>query len=352
MSQSKLGAILHLLHVVAKYAYHKWIDSPRKWYPFLSVFYLTNACNFRCPYCSDGSGKPYYALSSATLPGAKVIALLQKIRRHTPDVVITGGEPLNHPDFTEIIGKLTALRFQNVVLTTNGYALEPYLPMIAPTVKTLVFSLDTLEAAKADAWYGIGSGTLDVVRANLERAATYPNKRYELVISSVVTPENIADLYAVYAYAQQQRGLFAAAPQLVGIKAHHALADNPAYRQFYDFLIKEKKNGARIFGTVRYLEYMRDLQKFTCHPFTMLVVSPLGEVFYPCLEIGHFADNLLQTDDLHQLRQAGAQQFGPQPACDTRCHSACALGFALALHHPWSLVQEGYLIVKQKLRNY
>jgi hypothetical protein len=81
----------------------------------------------------------------------------------------------------------------------------------------------------------------------------------------------------------------------------------------------------------------------------MLVVDPLGGVFYPCLEIGHVAGNILDCEDLHALRDHGRKLFGPLPACDTRCHSACALGFSLILEYPLSLVQELSLMLKGAL---
>jgi MoaA/NifB/PqqE/SkfB family radical SAM enzyme len=161
--------------------------------------------------------------------------------------------------------------------------------------------------------------------ANIERAAHYPGRKYEIIISSVVTPENISDLYQVYRFCKERGFRLAACPHLVGVKANQALVVSRDYRQFFDFLIAEKRRGGFIQGTVDYLEYMRDLRKFSCRPFTMLVVSPTGEVFYPCLELGQFAGNLLAQPDLHQLRQEGLKRFGPQPDCDTRCHSACAL---------------------------
>ena len=36
----------------------------------------------------------------------------------------------------------------------------------------------------------------------------------------------------------------------------------------------------------------------------------------------------------------GRRRFGPEPRCDTRCHSACALSFALIVDEPFSLVEE------------
>jgi len=325
---------------VASFLHHLCIDDATRWHPLLSVFYLTYGCRFRCPYCSDGSGKPYYALRSPTLPGGKALDLLRIIRRHSDYVVITGGEPLEHPDFAEVMAGLKALRFRGVILTTNGHALDAVLPAVAGSVHYLVFSLQTLDHEKADGWYGAGQGVHERILENIERAANWPRRRFQIILSSVVTPGHVADLYEVYRFAQERGFRLAACPQLVGVKAHAALAGGREYRDFYDFLIAGKKRGARIQGTVDYLEHMRDLRKFACRPFTMLVVSPVGDVFYPCLELGQFAGNLFDESDLHRLRQAGAAKFGPQPDCDTRCHSACALGFSRLLANPLSALSE------------
>ena len=260
--------------------------------------------------------------------------------------MITGGEPLQHPEFVQVIKGVRPCKFRGVILTTNGYALEPVLPAVARSVDHLVVSLQTMESAAADRWYGHGLGGHQRVMENIERAAGVSGREYGIIISSVVTPENIEALYAVYDYTQRKGFRLAACPQLIGVKAHEALAGNPAYRQFYDFLIAEKRKGRRIQGTVDYLEYMRDLRKFRCHPFTMVTVSPTGDVFYPCLEMGRVAGNLLTESDLHRLRKAGLAAHGPQPACGTQCHSACALGFSRLLENPLSAVHEGLLSLK------
>jgi len=337
---------------VCRFLHHLWVNDSRKWHPLLSVYYLTYACDFRCPYCSDGAGQPYYRLRSPVLPGAKVIDLLRIIRRHTDHLVVTGGEPLQHPDFRQVMAGVESLKFRSVVLTTNGRTVDSCLPVIARSVDYLVFSLQTLDHEKADGWYGCGQGAHARIMENIDRAANCPGRRFQIIISSVVTPENIRDLYPVYHYARERGYRLAACPQLVGVKAQASLAGNPDYRKFYDFLIAEKKKGNRIQGTVDYLEYMRDLRKFSCHPFTMLVVSPTGEVFYPCLELGHFAGNLFDEPNLHRLRQAGCERFGPQPDCDARCHSACALGFSRALENPGSVLHEAALVARAKLKSF
>lgn len=335
------------MNPASKYLYHKFIDSPRRWHPLLAVYYLTYQCDFRCPYCSNGFNKPYHQLPKQILSADSVIEVLRRSRRNCDYIVITGGEPLKHPEFSEIMRRVNEIGFKDVALNTNGYEVDRFLPEIAKSVDTLIFSLDTLDEDKADEWFGMGPGTLKKIISNIMESAMHPARKYRILISSVITPKNIPDLYGVYAFAQKHGFLFAVCPELQGVKPPPELRENKEYEAFFDFLIAEKKKGRAIHGSLLYLRYMRDFNKFTCHPFTMVVIDPLGGVFYPCLEIGHIAGNILECDDLHVLRNRGLEHFGPQPECDARCHSACALGFSLCLEHPWSIIQEFCHIVRR-----
>jgi MoaA/NifB/PqqE/SkfB family radical SAM enzyme len=335
------------MNAACTYLTHLLLPDFGDWRPILSVYYLTYACDFRCPYCSDGSGTPYFRLRSPVLPADRVMDLFGIIRRHCGYLVITGGEPLQHPEYAEILNRLPALRFRGVVLTTNGYHLDQALPAVTRSVTELVVSLQTLDSTKADIEYG-RPGAHQRILANIELAANHPGRKYSIIISCVATPENLGDLHGVYQYARHRGFRLAVCPQLVGVKAHHALENNGEYREFFDFLIARKNEGALIQGTVDYLEYLRDLKKFKCRPFTMLVVAPTGEVCYPCLELGHHAGNLLDEPDLHRIRRSGFRRFGPQPDCGTQCHSACALGFARILANPLSILREGVLMASIK----
>jgi MoaA/NifB/PqqE/SkfB family radical SAM enzyme len=328
------------------YLYNRYINSPSRWHPFLAIFYLTYRCDFRCPYCSNGAGEPFYRLSKKVLPAGEVLRVLGRIRKNCEYLVITGGEPLKHPEFGRVMEGVREHGFRDVALNTNGYDVDSFLPQLARSVDTLIFSLDTLDVEKANKWFGIGGNALDRIMANIRRAADYAGRKYRIVISSVATARNIPDLYEVYDFAHRNGFIFAACPELRGVKAPRELYESCEYRNFYSFLISEKKKGQLVHGTPLYLRYMRDFAKFSCQPFTMLVVDPLGQVFYPCLEIGHAAGNILASSDLHALRRTAARQFGPQPECDVQCHSACALGFSLILKQPDSLLQEVFCTVK------
>jgi MoaA/NifB/PqqE/SkfB family radical SAM enzyme len=332
-----------MLGSAKKYLGHLGKDRPDRWEPMLAVVYLTYRCSFRCPYCSDGAGQPYYRLRASDLGAAAMLELLARVRRHCEHVVLTGGEPLEHPEIAAILAGMRALAFETVVFTTNGRDLGPLLPELRGNVTDLVLSLDTLDHEKADAWYGRGAGTHAAIMAVHEMVRRRAGRGYRVHISTVITPDNLDDVDAVYDYAKARGFRLAACPQLVGVKAHSALGSDPRYVGFFDRLIAEKRKGADIHGTIGYLEAMRDLAPFACRPFTMLTVSPEGNVFYPCLEIGHVAGNLLANDDLSAIRREGHRMFGPQPTCGTQCHSACALGFACLLKQPTSIIHEGYL---------
>ena len=165
------------MNSLLKFFYHKWIDSGDKWYPILSVFYLTYECNFRCPYCSDGAGKPYYTLPKKTLSGNEVISLLKKIRSYTEYLVITGGEPLNYPELDYVMKNLKSQKFKEVILTTNGFDLDKHIDTLAESVTTLVVSIDSLNGKKADAFYGTGTGTLKKILSNLEAVVNLKKRK-------------------------------------------------------------------------------------------------------------------------------------------------------------------------------
>jgi MoaA/NifB/PqqE/SkfB family radical SAM enzyme len=332
------------------YLYHACNPSPRKWYPMLAVCYLTYACDFRCPYCSDGAGQPYWRQSSPVLDGPEMLQVLTAIRRSCDHLVLTGGEPLQYPGLGYLLERLARLWFQSTVLTTNGYSLGPHLDAINQAIRHLVISIDSLDHERADSWYGVGAGALQEILDNLERASSRSDRKYQIIISSVATPDNLDDLFEVYRFARERGLTFAVCPQLEGVKAPPELQESETYRRLYDLLIADKKQGRRIYGSVRYLQYMRDFTSFRCRPSTLLTVTPNGEVLYPCLEIGHGAGSLLGDQDLHQLRARAIARYGPEPDCDNRCHSACALGLALSLSHPASGLHELWLAIKSLAR--
>jgi MoaA/NifB/PqqE/SkfB family radical SAM enzyme len=326
---------------VRNYLTHALSTSPRAWRPLLGIYHLTYACDFRCPYCGDGNGRRYYDMRSRELGAAEVVVLLSNLRRCTEYVVITGGEPLQHASVDEVLRGVPALKFGEVVLTTNGHALDQHIDAIASAVQTLVVSLDTLDSDKGDKWYGAGSGRHARILRNIELACAHPKRKYRMVIASVATPENLADIHEVHRFAADHGLWHSVCPAMVGVTADPRLSGNAEYRALYDRLIAGKRRGVAVEGSLAYLEHLRDLRPFGCRPSTVVAVAPDGEVYYPCLEIGQSAGNL-RSQSLDEIRANGRARFGPDRPCPHACPSACALSFGLLFRSPWSFIVEGY----------
>lgn len=88
------------------------VDYPGK----TAAVLFTGGCNFRCPFCHNfglvqDPGEP--------LDDGEVFGYLKKRAGLLDAVVITGGEPLIHPDIADLIEKVRALGYP-VKLDTNG----------------------------------------------------------------------------------------------------------------------------------------------------------------------------------------------------------------------------------------
>lgn len=79
--------------------------------PLLMQVELTEACNLKCKFCYN-SQKPRY--------NERIFEMLESLAKQgVMQVNLTGGEPLAHPRFFEILEKACSL-FPNVVILSNG----------------------------------------------------------------------------------------------------------------------------------------------------------------------------------------------------------------------------------------
>jgi len=80
---------------------------------------FTQGCNFRCPWCHNGSLIPTNVPASSLISEQKVFEFLKVRGRQLDGVVITGGEPTIQPDLSVFIHRIIAMDLL-VKLDTNG----------------------------------------------------------------------------------------------------------------------------------------------------------------------------------------------------------------------------------------
>ena len=84
-----------------------------------SAVVFTQGCNFRCPFCHNGSLIPVDAPSESLIPESEVFEFLKGRRGQLDGVVISGGEPTIQPDLIAFLRTVKALGYP-IKLDTNG----------------------------------------------------------------------------------------------------------------------------------------------------------------------------------------------------------------------------------------
>ena len=86
---------------------------------------VTDRCNLRCTYCMPEEGVEW-------LPRADLLTVdeIERVARVAHDlgvrsVRLTGGEPLLRPGLVDIVGRIAALGFEDLAMTTNAMTLAP-----------------------------------------------------------------------------------------------------------------------------------------------------------------------------------------------------------------------------------
>lgn len=147
---------------------------------------LTHQCNFRCIYCFN-SAAPSRAHLMSTGDWLRILA--EASQQGVVRCTISGGEPMTHPGFREILGAVTGYGMVPYVCT-NGSLIEDadvrYFTEIG--LPYLQISLDAVDEATHDRMTQ-APGSLRQVRA---AARSLIGAGVDVVVKSVITPLNIA----------------------------------------------------------------------------------------------------------------------------------------------------------------
>jgi radical SAM protein with 4Fe4S-binding SPASM domain len=109
-------------------------------YLFLEI---TKQCNLSCRHCGSDCGTQNNFKTLTASSWLKILEELHSAFNPKPVIVLTGGEPLLHPEFEAVMEKLHALRFR-WGLVSNGYGLDERVVdlMIVQGLNSITISLD------------------------------------------------------------------------------------------------------------------------------------------------------------------------------------------------------------------
>lgn len=105
---------------------------------YVVSYEIGNACNMDCLHCMNKSGKKAFP----GLPTAQVKELLRELALEGVHYLyVSGGEPLVHPGFDEIIATAHRYGFQ-MMLATNGLEISNHLDVLEKYIGDVSISLD------------------------------------------------------------------------------------------------------------------------------------------------------------------------------------------------------------------
>jgi MoaA/NifB/PqqE/SkfB family radical SAM enzyme len=315
--------------------------------PLAFTYCITARCNLNCAYCEDfGASRNAEAEVPPRLSDA--LQVLRGIRHCTDSLIITGGEPLLYPDITPMIRQARQeLRFRHITVLTNGLRLTQH-EAILPTIDRLIISLDTTDAARLSQIIG---ASLDSSKTILENIPKYSQRQhldhFQLVINCVLTPDTVTGAQEMLDFATKHRFLISFSPQAVHNWPHYDLVTSDAYKGFIDHLIKLKKSGAPILGSLAYLRTIRDLIPYSCYPTLIPRVMPNGELVFPCRPIereknshGGRPCNLRDVKSWDAALKRATQLYGLPPRVCSSCYQQCYAEPSLMQAQPLSMLWE------------
>lgn len=170
--------------------------------PIMCAFELLPVCNLQCKMC--------YVRKSMTevreAGGLKDAQWWLNLARQARDMgllypLLTGGEPLLHPQFREIMSGMLDMGLQ-VSINSNGTLIDGGWAAWLAEHRPVRVNI-TLYGASADT-YGRLCGNADAFYRVREAVALLKKSGVPVKFNASITPENVGDLEGIIAYAKEQ----------------------------------------------------------------------------------------------------------------------------------------------------
>ena len=315
--------------------------------PNVAIYYVTSQCNLNCIYCEDfGARRNILNESPPALDRAKQI--LRILRTGTDSLILTGGEPLTHPQIDELVTFARhELRFREMALITNGLLIDSHLNLL-PLLDRLIISLDSTDPEIWSGVIGMPTTTAESILKNIGTIAQSQRRdKFTLAVNAVLSPETLGGAQALLDFCTKNEVLISFSPQSVNNWPKYELTISPEYRAFIKKLIPLKKHGAPIIGSTAYLKTLHRFEPYDCYPTLVPRIYPNGDLAYPCrpLEKGNNGQggrtiNLLEFKHWDEAWSLARNHYGQPPRNCHSCFQQCYAEPSLMQSKPLTLFWE------------
>ncbi len=304
--------------------------------PIYAIWELTYACNLRCSYCDDGTGRSYppQARVRSPLPHKDALHLLTMIRKEVPAILFCGGEPTIHPHFLSLLREASKLGFRPIMLNTNGLHLERLFVEdnnLFDMLDIIIFSLDSMRPEVLDELYcskrGTGQRVLDAIMFCTNVARLH---RCSVFVNCVVTTDTIDDVWEVAAFCRKCDIAFAPVAANCGMGRKDNFHEMTNYNQLVDKLFDD--SCLRFPSTPKIYEVLMRFLPFECHPSLRIHITPDGFLPWPCQSAMLFDLCVLDYPSIGSLMDAADRRY-PIYKHGLKCGSPCYLAQNVSTHY-------------------
>jgi MoaA/NifB/PqqE/SkfB family radical SAM enzyme len=214
-------------------------------------------------------------------------------------------------------------------------------------IDRLIISLDSLDPQTLN-MVSVPDIYAQTVIANVREAAALQKKyNFKLILNAVITPETLPGMDTLIAFCSENNAQISLSPQSFNNMPRYELVTSPEYRSFIEKVIRLKKHGAPIVGSLSYFKTLIDQTPYECYPTLVPRIMPEGWLAYPCRpmekaggEQGGRAVNLLSVETWDDAWAIAKRKYGEAPTSCVSCFQQCYAEPSLMQAHPFEYLGE------------
>ena len=247
--------------------------------PLYVAWQITNECNLACLHCIEESG-PGKAFPDE-LDRDQVLRVIDDLMAHdVPYLSFSGGEPMLHPHFFEMVERVTS-RGSQLKIETNGHYLTPEncARLAALEVKAVQVSLDGATSATFGRMRVRGEfdRTIQGIR-NLRAAGVAVEVNFSPASFNIHEAARIVDLAFELGAASFYSGRTMFTGNAVKAWRHLAVTDEQYVEYFQILAAKREEYRGRMRVDFHEAGLLEELRYRLKHPAALLIVLPNGLV--------------------------------------------------------------------------